>query len=255
MPLYDALGASYSETRREDPRIATQIWDALGTGGSLVNVGAGTGNYEPSDRIVVAVEPSDRMIRQRRGRTGRVVQGIAESLPFPDRSFDAALAVLTVHHWSDREAGLAELRRVARCQVIFFFEPLVTHRFWGLEYFEEARNLPTERDAPSEELFRTCLDVREVRPVLVPPNCIDGFGAAFWSRPEAYLDPEVQAGTSWIALLPSEVRARATAQLRHDLESGDWDHRFGYLRSMEVYDGGYRLAIAGDLVLTADPTP
>lgn len=254
MPLYDALGASYSATRREDPRIATQIWDALGAGGSLVNVGAGTGSYEPSDRLVVAVEPSDTMIRQRRGRTVRVVQGVAERLPFPDRSFDAALAILTVHHWSDREAGLAELRRVARRQVIFFFEPLVTHRFWGLEYFEEARNLPVERNAPSEDLFRTCLDVREVRPVLVPPDCVDGFGAAFWSRPEAYLDPEVQAGMSWIALLPSEARARATAQLRNDLESGEWDRRFGHLRSMELYDGGYRVAIAGHSVESADPT-
>jgi SAM-dependent methyltransferase len=252
--LYDALGASYSATRREDPRIAEQVLDALGEGDSLVNVGAGTGSYEPTDRFVVAVEPSDTMIRQRRGRSPRVVRGIAEKLPFLDRSFDAALAVLTVHHWRDREVGLAELRRVARRQVVFFFEPLETRHFWALEYFGDARDLPTERNAPGEDLLRTYLDVREVRPVLVPSDCMDGFGAAFWSRPEAYLDPEVQAGMSWIAMLSSGARARATAHLRSDLESGEWDRRFGHLRSMERYDGGYRVAIAGAPVARAHPT-
>jgi SAM-dependent methyltransferase len=212
----------------------------------LVNVGAGTGSYEPTDRRVVAVEPSATMIAQRRGRTRLVTQAVAESLPFPDDSFDAALAVLTVHHWSDREAGLSELRRVARRQVVFFFEPLESHRFWGLDYFEEARELPVERDAPGAELFRRFLEVHEVRPVLVPNDCLDGFGVAFWSRPEAYLDPVVQGGMSWIALLPPEVRARATERLRDDLASGAWDRRYGHLRSLDSYDGGYRIAIAGE---------
>lgn len=220
------------------------IRDATGPGRSLLNVGAGTGNYEPVDRDVVAVEPSPTMIAQRRGRSRLVVQAVAEQLPFPTRSFDTALAVLTVHHWDDREVGLAELRRVSRRQVVFFFEPLETHRFWGLEYFEEARDLTFERNAPGEELLRACLNVLEVRQALVPADCADGFGTAFWSRPEAYLDPEVQSGMSWIACLPPAVRSRGTAKLAEDLASGAWDRRFGYLRSMDLYDGGYRIAIA-----------
>jgi SAM-dependent methyltransferase len=210
----------------------------------LLNVGAGTGNYEPVDRDVVAVEPSSAMIAQRRGRSRLVVQGVAEQLPFPARSFDAGLAVLTVHHWADREMGLAELRRVSHRQVVFFFEPLETHQFWGLEYFEEARDLTFEKNAPGEQLLRACLNVREVRRALVPADCTDGFGTAFWSRPEAYLEPDVQRGMSWMACLPPAVRARGTAQLAQDLASGEWDRRFGHLRSMDLYDGGYRIAIA-----------
>lgn len=243
-PLYNTIGGSYASTCREDPRIAALIWDAVGPGRSVLNVGAGTGSYEPADRDVVAVEPSPTMIAQRCDRSRLVVQGIAEHLPFPARSFDAALAVLTVHHWTDREAGLAELRRVSHRQVVFFFEPLETHQFWGLEYFEEARDLPFEKNAPGEDLLRVCLNVREVRPVLVPTDCTDGFGTVFWSRPEAYLDPEVQNGMSWIACLPPAARVRGTANLAEDLASGDWDRRFGRLRAMDLYDGGYRIAIA-----------
>jgi SAM-dependent methyltransferase len=243
-PLYDKIGRSYASTRRQDARIAALIWDALGPGRSLLNVGAGTGNYEPVDREVVAVDPSPTMIGQRRDRSRLVVQGVAEHLPFPSQAFDAALAVLTVHHWDDREAGLAELRRVSRRQVVFFFEPLETHRFWGLEYFEEARDLPFEKNAPGEELLRSCLNVREIRRALVPANCTDGFGTAFWSRPEAYLEPDVQSGMSWITCLSPAARARGTAELARDLASGDWDRRFGHLRSMDSYDGGYRIAIA-----------
>lgn len=243
-PLYNEIGQSYAATRGEDSRIAALIWDAVGPGRSLLNVGAGTGSYEPDDRDVVAVEPSAIMIAQRRARSRLVVRGVAEHLSFPTRSFDAALAVLTVHHWTDREAGLAELRRVSRRQVVLFFEPLESHQFWALDYFEEARDLPTEKNAPSEDLLRGCLNVREVRPALVPNDCTDGFGTAFWARPEAYLEPDVQNGMSWLALLPAAARARGTAKLARDLASGDWDRRFGHLRSLDVYDGGYRIAIA-----------
>jgi SAM-dependent methyltransferase len=242
--LYDSIGCTYTATRREDPRVAAQIWAVIGSGSSLVNVGAGTGSYEPTDRFVVAVEPSETMIRQRVERSPNVVRGVAERLPFPDGAFDGALAVFTVHHWTDQRAGLAELRRVARRQVVLFYEPLETHQFWGLEYFEEARDLPMERNAPSEDLLRSCLNVRQVVTVMVPHDCIDGFGAAFWARPERYLDPQVQAGMSWIALLPASARARATKRLAADLASGEWDCRFGHLRSASSYDAGYRLAVA-----------
>lgn len=184
------------------------------------------------------------MIAQRRVRSRLVVRGVAEELPFRSRSFDAALAVLTVHHWTDPQVGFAELRRVSRRQVVFFFEPLETHQFWGLEYFEKARDHAFERNAPGEELLRAYLNVREVRRALVPADCADGFGTAFWSRPEAYLEPDVQSGMSWIACLPPDARTKGTAKLAQELASGEWDRRFGHLRSLDQYDGGYRIAIA-----------
>jgi SAM-dependent methyltransferase len=240
---YDDIGRSYARTRREDPRIAAPIHSALGTG-SVVNVGAGSGNYEPPDRSVVAVEPSLQMLRQRLGRPAPAVRGAAESLPFPDRSFDVAMAVLTVHHWSDPVAGLRELARVAARQVVFFFEPGPTHEFWALEYFPGARSLPTETDPPGERLLRAHLRVHEILPVPVPHDCTDGFGMAYWARPEAYLDPEVQAGMSWLAMLPEHERHQGSARLRADLDSGAWDRRHGHLRDEDAFDGGYRIAVA-----------
>lgn len=244
--VYEEIGRTYAVTRREDPRIAGRVLAALGDARTVVNVGAGTGSYEPADRTVVAVEPSGAMVAQRQGRSPLVVHGTGEALPFTDASFDAALAVLTLHHWRDLDAGLRELRRVAHRQVILFFEPLAAHSFWGLRYFPEAAELAVERNAPGEVDLRRVLAVREVREVPVPPDCLDGFGCAFWCRPEAYLDPTVQAGMSWLALLPDDVRARGTAQLRAELDSGEWERRFGALRVLPEFDGGYRLAICGD---------
>lgn len=241
---YDAIGRSYSKTRREDPRIAAAIHAALGSAATVLNVGAGSGNYEPADRRVVAVEPSVQMLRQRRGGSAPAVRAVAESLPFPTASFDAAMAILTVHHWSDTAGGLRELARVSRRQVVFFFEALKTHEFWALEYFPSALSLPTEVDPPGLTVLAEHLQIRHVERVLVPHDCQDGFGTAFWARPDAYLDPEVQAGMSWLAMLPEVDRQRGTAQLQADLESGAWDARHGHLREQREYDGGYRIAIA-----------
>jgi SAM-dependent methyltransferase len=212
----------------------------------VLNVGAGSGSYEPTDRDVVAVEPSRRMIEQRSPAAAPVVRASAEGLPFADGSFGAAMAVLTVHHWPEPGAGLREMARVARRQVVLFFEPLHTHDFWALDYFPAARSVPTEVDPPGERLLAEHLALREVHTVLVPHDCVDGFGAAFWGRPEAYLDPEVQAGMSWLALLPEADRREGTHRLRADLDSGEWDRRLGHLRDQHEYDGGYRLAVAGE---------
>lgn len=241
---YDEIGRSYTKTRREDPRVAAVIRSCLGTATTIVNVGAGAGSYEPADRAVVAVDPSVQMLRQRQARTINVVRGIAEALPFPDHAFDAAMAVLTVHHWSDPRVGLQEMRRVSRRQVVFFFEPLRTHNFWGLEYFPEALALPSETNPPDEQLLREHLDVQEVHEVLVPHDCLDGFGAAYWARPKAYLNRDIQDGMSWLALLPDDVRERGTRQLEADLASGEWDRRHGHLRKQAAFDAGYRIAIA-----------
>jgi SAM-dependent methyltransferase len=242
---YERIGRGYATARREDPRIAAQVRDALGPVGPVVNVGAGTGNYEPRDRPVVALDPSGVMLAQRRDRSPLVVRGVAESLPFPSGAFAAALAFLTVHHWADLERGLRELWRVARRQVVFLFEWDDDDRFWAVDYWPEAVDLPTEQDAPGVDRLREVLDVREVRPVPVPLDCTDGFGAAYYGRPEAYLDPVVQAGMSWLAQLPDELRARGSARLAADLDSGAWDRRLGHLRSAPEFDAGYRLVIAG----------
>jgi SAM-dependent methyltransferase len=241
---YDVIGRTYGETRQEDPRIAAAIRSAVGPARSVVNVGAGSGSYEPVDCEVVAVEPSARMLEHRRERAAPALRAAAEHLPFPERSFDVAMAVLTVHHWSDPAAGLREMTRVADRQVVLFFEPLQTHGFWALDYFPAALDLPTEVDPPGAELLGAHLPVREIRTVLVPHDCRDGFGAAFWRRPEAYLDPRVQAGMSWLAMLPAADRRRGSEALAADLESGEWDRRHGHLRHQSSYDGGYRIAIA-----------
>ena len=244
--VYGQIGRTYAATRREDPRVAAHIWSAIGDATTVVNVGAGTGNYEPRHATVVAVEPSPAMVAQRHDRSSLVVRANAEALPLRDEGFDVALAVLTIHHWPDVRRGLAELRRVAQRQVVFFCESLVTHAFWAIDYFPEATALSSERDVPGEEVLRQALDVKEIRPVMVPPDCIDGFGAAYWCRPEAYTDPVVQAGMSWLALLPDDARQRGTQRLADDLASGEWERRHGHLRQLDEFDGGYRIAIAGD---------
>jgi SAM-dependent methyltransferase len=242
---YDSIGTTYTATRRTDPRIAERIHSALGNAHRIVNVGAGTGNYEPADRVVVAVEPSSTMLRQRPVGAARAVRGVAERLPFADGAFDAALAVLTLHHWTDIERGLLEMRRVATRQVILFFEPSWAPEFWLVrEYFPEILALGSERAAPSAaRLTRTLANAR-IESVPVPADCVDGFGGSFWNRPEAYLEPAVQDGMSSFAQLDTQVRARGTERLRRDLASGAWDARHRGLRERPEMDLGYRLLVA-----------
>jgi SAM-dependent methyltransferase len=244
---YDRIGRSYTQTRRTEPRIQARIDAALGDARRIVNVGAGAGSYEPADRAVVAVEPSPTMIRHRPAGAARVVRAFAEALPFPDATFDAALAIFTVHHWSDAGQGLRELARVARRQVVLTFDADFDFEFWLVaEYFPEIRALDTSRDAHASVGIARVLDVRSVEPVPVPSDCVDGFAACYWSRPEAYVDPNVQAGISCLALLEPDVLARGTARLRADLASGAWDARHGHLRTRAELDVGYRLIVAGD---------
>jgi SAM-dependent methyltransferase len=238
--VYEVIGTTYQRTRRPDPRIAREILDLLGSARTVLNVGAGTGNYEPTDRLVIAVEPSPTMIAQRTAPTP-VVRASAERLSFPSGAFDAAMALLTMHHWSDPGAGLAELRRVSRRQVVWFCEPFDTTTFWPLHYFPEAMHLPSVANPPGEAVLRRHLDVIEIRTLRIPTDCTDGFGAAFYARPHAYLDPIVQDGMSWLALL---ARRAGTARLAADLASGTWDRHFGHLRDEPDFDGGLRIAVA-----------
>lgn len=246
MTRYDTIGRTYAATRRADPRIAAQIDAALGDARTVVNVGAGTGNYEPAHCAVVALEPSLTMLQQRPAAAAPAVQGAAEALPFADRSFDAALCVLTTHHWADLEAGLQELQRVASRQVIFFFDVDFTRELWLVDdYFPEINDLETEQRAPGTDRFAQTLAIQHVEPVPVPADCIDGFAGCYWGRPERYLDPVVQAGMSCFAQLDPGILARGMEQLRLDLESGAWDARHGDLRTKDSHDLGYRILTAG----------
>lgn len=242
--LYDSIASTYARTRREDVRVAARIHVALGSGERVINVGAGTGNYEPRDRRVVAVEPSSKMISKRPPGTAPAVRAVAEALPFRAGSFDVAMATLTLHHWQDRRQGLTEMRRVAPRQVIFLFDPTETYRFWAIEYWPTALSLPSEQDPPTPKDLAQILNVIDVQPVAIPIDCHDGFGTAFWGRPEAYLDPHVQQGMSWLAQLPSSELSEGAARLEADLRSGDWDRRYGHLRDLPELDVGYRLVVA-----------
>ena len=242
MALYDRLGRSYATTRREDPRIAAAIQAALGDARRVVNVGAGGGAYEPRDREVVAVEPSPVMIAQRPAGAAPVVQASAEQLPFADGEFDVAMAILTVHHWSDLEAGICELQRVAGRIVILSWDQKTTGRFWLVrDYLPEVAAYDSR--SPTTRRLLELLGGGEVTPVPVPHDCADGFLAAWWRRPEAYLDPEVRAGISSLSLLEGRLDL-GLRRLARDLSSGRWHERYAHLLELEELDAGYRLIVS-----------
>jgi SAM-dependent methyltransferase len=243
--VYDAIGTGYVAHRQADPRIALEIRAALGDATRVVNVGAGAGSYEPSDLTVVAVEPSWEMIRQRSAGRASAVQALAERLPFPDGAFDAALAVLTVHHWADRRAGLAELARVARRAVVVTWDPACRDSFWlTTEYLPEIVEFDLPRFPSLSELAESLGGEITSQPLQVPHDCVDGFLGAFWRRPNAYLDPAVRSAMSCFAQLPAERVEGGLTRLADDLREGRWEDKFGHLRSLDSVDLGYRLVVA-----------
>ena len=247
--LYDDIGRTYATTRHADPRIAAAIQEGLGDARTVLNVGAGTGSYEPADREVVALEPSSVMIDQRPPGAAPVVQGGAEELPFADGSFDAVMAVLSDHHWGDRRRGLAELRRVARGRVVLFnANPGEADLFWlTAEYLPEFRGLipPRYRVAGAwHDELREVLGAVELTPVPVPHDCTDSFYGAHWRRPDAYLDPAVRAGTSVFSLVSSGAVDRAIKALGADLRDGRWQERHRELLSMDRLHLGYYVIVA-----------
>lgn len=242
MALYDDIGSGYGKLRRPDPRIASAINAALGDADSVVNVGAGTGSYEPSDRTVLAVEPSEVMIRQRPAGSARCVQGSAEALPLESTSADAAMAILSVHHWTDLERGLREMARVARKRVILLTWVPDGPPFWLTEdYFPEIMAhdrtiFPTTANLTA--MFARLIGPARVIPIPIPHNCIDGFLCAYWRRPELYLSPERRSVISSFA----RIDARAGLErLRDELSSGRWVERNGPLLTLDVLDLGYRI--------------
>jgi SAM-dependent methyltransferase len=242
-PAYDRIGVGYRNVRTPDGRIAAHIHAALGDARRVCNVGAGAGSYEPAAALVVAVEPSRMMSSQRaNGSHTRVLRGVAEQLPFADRSFDAAMAVLTVHHWRDIEAGLAEMGRVAPRCVVLGFDPKKSREYWLVDYLPMIATLDDER-APTVERMAASLGNARVDPVPVPSDCTDGFLCAYWRRPEAYLDPAVRAGISSLAIFPEDELAPGLARLRADIESGLWRQRHAAQFERDEWDWGYRLIV------------
>jgi SAM-dependent methyltransferase len=231
--------------RRADPHIAARLHDALGGAKTVVNVGAGAGSYEPNDRYVVAVEPSPAMRAQRPAWRVPAIDSLAESLPFDDDSFDAAMASVTVHQWSDKARGLKELQRVTRGPtVILTFDPDALERFWLADYAPELVAAEKKRYPEiawlSQYLEGTC----EVRPVPVPSDCTDGFTEAYFARPERFLDDDVRRAQSAWRFVEPEAEKRTVARLREDLASGAWDERYGELREQPEFHGSLRLIVA-----------
>jgi SAM-dependent methyltransferase len=241
--LYDTIGATYTATRCTEPRIAAQLWAALGDAHTVLNVGAGTGSYEPPDRDVTAVEPSAIMRAQRPASAARCVAGTAERLPFEDGSFDAAMAFATVHHWPDAVAGLREMRRVARRVVVFTCD--TTEESWRCRFWLTRDHLP-EVAASGVGLATELAEAigARVEPMLVPWDCADGFFEAYWRRPEAYLDEGVRRGISVWTKVGPEAERRAVRSLRDDLASGRWAERNRDLLDLDAAELGLRLLIA-----------
>jgi len=243
--LYDAIGGAYTATRRTEPQIAAMIWDALGDARTVLNVGAGTGSYEPPGRDVTAVEPSPVMRAQRPAGAAPCLDAVAESLPFADRSFDAAMAVSTVHHWQDPVAGLREMRRVARHVVVLTFdasEDVLHRRFWlTRDYLPEFAGLFKGWPSLTELVGATG---GYAKPVPIPWDCNDGLFEAYWRRPWAYLEDHVRRAVSTWTRVGPEAERRAVRSLRDDLDSGRWAECNGDLVGLESAELGLRLLVA-----------
>ena len=244
MALYDDLGVGYTRTRHPDPRIAARIREALGEVGPVINVGAGAGSYEPTDLPVVAVEPSPVMVDQRPASAAPALRAVAEALPFRPEVFAAGMAILTMHHWSDIALGIAELRRVVDGPIaVLSWDAAVFDRFWMVaEYLPESGS-PLDPGLPSPERIAEALGAGRVEVIPVPADCTDGFYAAWWKRPDSYLDPAIRQNISGIARLPHHEVDLALDKLAGDLADGTWGRRHADLLRMDTYDAGYRLIV------------
>ena len=237
---YEIIGQHYSSLRKPDTDIANLIHATIGQGNSVVNIGAGTGSYEPQNNYVVAVGPSKQMLLKRKNRNP-VIQALAEQLPFKSNSFDTALAILTLHHWNSLEIGLIEAKRVARSKIVILTWVDFPITFWLYDYFPELRELDKNL-FPSIERLGDILGEIEVTPVLIPNNCTDGFLCAYWSRPESYLDAYIRSAISSFSRLDNIDLG--LKNLEHDLQTGLWNKRYGFLKELKNYDLGYRLIVA-----------
>lgn len=236
--LYDSIGLNYADLRRPDRRIASQISEALGDAEHVLNVGAGAGSYEPEGKRITAVEPSAEMNAQRKPSDAEVVQASAEALPFEDACFDAAMAVLTIHHWSDQKKGVMEMRRVTKGKLVFLTYDPAFRGFWLFDYFPQLVSLDEDQMPPLSS-FEDWIGPVSVKEVPIPHDCSDGFLAGYWRRPAAYLDPRVRAAMSSFWALGDQ--SEGLGRLEDNLKSGAWADRYGDLNSLDALDCGYRL--------------
>lgn len=241
---YGVIGIDYAVYRRPEPRIAAQIARALGDARTVLNIGAGAGSYEPRDREVTAVEPSATMRAQRPPDIPMAIDAVAESLPFPDQSFDASMGTWTVHQWADLTQGMAELKRVTKGPIVIMAaDPDRLHDFWLTDYFPEVLDKELTRFPTIDTIVALLGPGARIEPVRIPLDCSDGFTEAYYGRPERLLEPGVQrAMSSWTMIDPS-LLYRFESRLAADLESGAWDARFGHLRTQPEYEGSLRLII------------
>jgi SAM-dependent methyltransferase len=249
MPVtrYDTIGIGYSQTRREDPRFRAQIHAALADARTVVNVGAGTGGYEPTDRHVIAIEPSDVMAAQRSRDLAPAVRASAGSIPLRDRSVDAAMALLSVHHWDEeREQGVRELRRVARgAVVILTYDAIVSSEMWLMaDYLPEVAALDLRIFPPPQQLAEWLGGDVRIAKLPIPRDTPDWMLGSFWAHPERVLDANARAVTSGFARMATDVVDRVVSAVSRDLASGRWDERHGHLRSLDALDVGLRLVVA-----------
>jgi SAM-dependent methyltransferase len=241
---YGTIATDYSRYRRPDPRIAEAILDALGDARTILNVGAGAGSYEPRERDVTAVEPSASMRAQRPPELTPAIDAVAEDLPFADDSFDAAMATFSVHQWSDLAAGLGELRRVTTGPVVILTaDPSALDRFWLVDYAPEVIATEARRYPPIADVVEGLGGRADVIEIPIPRDCTDGFGEAYFGRPEALLEPGARLANSAWSFVDSSVEQRFVDRLSTDLKSGEWDARHGALRSASQFDGSLRLIV------------
>lgn len=242
---YEAGGTGYAVQRRTDPRIAALVQSALGQARSVLNVGAGAGSYEPNDREVTAVEPSAVMRDQRPRELSRAVDATAEELPFPNDSFDAAMATVTIHQWTNVDRGLAELRRVSRGPVVILtFDGDALDSFWLADYAPELIAAERRRYPAIEHIRQVLGGQSTVQAVPIPIDCLDGFTEAYYARPELFLEPAVRQSQSAWGFIDASATERTLSRLRADLASGAWDRRFSPLRRQPEFVGALRLIVA-----------
>jgi SAM-dependent methyltransferase len=242
---YGTIGRDYASYRQPEPAIAALIGRALGAARTVLNVGAGAGSYEPLDRDVIAVEPSASMRAQRPAQLVRAVDGVAESLPFPDGQFDAAMTTFSVHQWSRLDEGLLEMRRVTRGPVIILScDPTLVRRFWLNDYAPDVLAAEARRYPSLEHMRAVLCGASEIIPVPIPLMCRDGFNEAYYGRPEQLLEPAARLVCSAWSFVPDETAARYVEHLCSDLASGAWDRKYGHLRKAPEFDGSLRLIVA-----------
>ncbi len=212
--------------------------------GTVLNIGAGTGSYEPTDRAVTAVEPSAEMRARRAPDLPAAIDAVAEKLPFPDDSFDASMTTFSVHQWPDLEAGLREMRRVTRGPaLVLTCDPDALDRFWLNDYSPEVIAVEARR-YPRVEVIAKALGGRsKVVSVPIPLDCTDGFQEAYYGRPERFLDPAARLACSAWSFVGATAIDRFEAHLDRDLKSGAWDARNARLRTQPLFDGALRLII------------